>query len=157
MTPMSALTIWAPWSSLIVEGWKPYEFRKWDYRLRRPDLVGKRIAIHAGARPVKRDEIQHLLLRINRCENKVDVASVPLLEKALITPGILPLSAVLGTAILGEPKLAHILFGPGHEVAADSTRLDHHLWAWPLSEIERFDVPVPARGAQGFWHWTRSQ
>lgn len=151
MSQMPALTIWSPWSSLVVEGWKPFEFRKWDYRTRRRDLVGKRIAIHAGARPVKRGEVQALLLRIARCDSTVDDASVPLLEKALVTPGILPLSAVLGTAILGEPKLAHVLFGAGHGVAADSTRLDHHLWAWPLTQIERFDVPVPARGAQGFW------
>ena len=149
--PMYALTIWSPWSTLIVEGWKPYEFRKWDYRTRRPDLIGKRIAIHAGARPVRKDEVAHLLDRLARKMSKVSEAAAPMLERAHLSPGILPLSAVLGSAILGEPRRAHVLFGTGEAVAADSTRLDHHLWAWPLTEIERFDVPVPARGAQGFW------
>ena len=148
-----ALTIWQPWGTLIIEGWKPYEFRKWDYRSRRPDLAGKRIAIHAGARPVRRDEVAHLLNRLSRKMSKVDEGAVPLLERVHLSPGILPLSAVLGTAVLGEPRRAHVLFGEGEAIAADSSRLDHHLWAWPLSDIERFAVVVPARGAQGFWRW----
>lgn len=148
---LAALTVWQPWASLIIEGWKPYEFRKWNYRTRHPGLVGQRIAIHAGARPVKRAEVHYLLNRLERKMSKVDEDAVPLLERVHLSPGILPLSAVLGTAVLGEPRRAHVLFGAGHAVAADSTRLDHHLWAWPLTDIERFNIPVPARGAQGFW------
>jgi hypothetical protein len=154
--PIYALTVWAPWSSLIIEGWKPYEFRRWDYRERRQDLVGKRIAIHAGARPARKDEIADLLSRVTRKYSSVSEAAAPYLEKWHLSPAILPLSAVLGTAILGEPRRAHTLLSRDQVAAieSDSQRIDHHMWAWPLSEIERFDVPVPARGAQGFWRFT---
>ena len=151
-----ALTIWTPWSSLIIEGWKPYEFRKWDYRSRYPGLVGQRIAIHAGARPARRDEIADLLSRLSRKHSMVAERAVPHLERWHLAPGSLPLSAILGTAILGEPRRAHTLLSREQSVAAeaDSMRIDHHMWAWPLTDIERFDIPVPARGAQGFWAWT---
>jgi hypothetical protein len=153
---LPALTVWAPWSTLIIMGWKPYEFRKWDYRTRRRDLVGRRIAIHAGARPARKDEIADLLDRINRNHSMIDEMAVPFLEKWHVTPGMLHLSAVLGTAVLGEPRKAHTLLSPDQTSAAeaDSMRIDHHIWAWPLTEIERFDIPVPARGAQGFWRFT---
>jgi hypothetical protein len=56
---------------------------------------------------------------------------------------MLPLPAVLGTAVLGEPRRAHVLSGEGEAIAADSSRLDHHLWAWPLSDIIREGSPQP--------------
>lgn len=53
MISLPALTIWQPWASLIVADAKPWEFRGWAapkaYR-------GKRIAIHAGARPPRAGE-----------------------------------------------------------------------------------------------------
>ena len=122
---------------------------------RRPDLVGKCIAIHAGARPPRRDEIADLLDRLSRKHSMIAEAAVPHLERWHLSPGILPVSAILGTAILGVPRRAHTLLSREQAAAAeaDSMRIDHHMWAWPLTDIERFDVPVPARGAQGFWAW----
>ncbi len=151
MPGLYALTVWAPWSSLIVEGWKQYEFRRWDYRTRRPDLVGKRVAIHAGARPVKRNEVADLLSRLGRKESRVSEAAVPFLERLHLSPGMVPLAAILGTAVIGAPIECHTLFGPGVMTYPDSDRVEHQAWAWPLSEIERFPVPLPMRGAQGFW------
>jgi hypothetical protein len=151
---MYALTVWAPWSTLIIEGWKPYEFRGWDYRTRRRALVGQRIAIHAGARPVKRNEVLDLLDRLERKHSRVSEAAAPFLEKLHLSPGMVPLAAVLGTAVLGEPIECRQLFGSGALTYPDSDRIEHQAWAWPLSQIERFPVPVPARGAQGFWRWS---
>jgi hypothetical protein len=154
---MYALTVWAPWSSLIIEGWKAYEFRGWDYRRRRPDLVGRRIAIHAGARPVKSREVADLLIRLERKKSRVSEAAVPFLEEVFVRPGLAPLAAVLGTAVIGEPIECRTLFGPGKLTYPDSDRMAPEAWAWPLSDIERFPVPVPARGAQGFWRWSDGQ
>jgi hypothetical protein len=155
--PIAALTVWQPWSTLIIEHWKPYEFRKWDYRTRRRDLVGKRIAIHAGARPARRAEIADLLDRLSRKHSMIAEAAVPFLERWHLSPGVLPVSAVLGTAILGVPRRAHTLLSREQSAAAeaDSMRVEHHMWAWPLTEIVRFEMPIPARGAQGFWRWVR--
>jgi hypothetical protein len=151
---MYALTVWAPWSSLIIEGWKPYEFRGWDYRRRRPGLVGRRIAIHAGARPVRSKEVLDLLDRLDGKKSRVSEAARPFLVQLTLIPALAPLAAVLGTAVLGEPVECRTLFGSGVLTYPDSDRVEHQAWAWPLSQIERFPVPVPARGAQGFWHWS---
>jgi hypothetical protein len=43
-----ALTVWQPWASLIIKDFKPYEFRGWPAPR---SLVGRRLAIHTGARP----------------------------------------------------------------------------------------------------------
>lgn len=148
---MKALTIWQPWASLILAGAKPYEFRRWAA----PRWVqGQRIVIHAGARPAKKSEIAELLIRFERDGGKgtglkVEIAR-PLLERWHASPASLPLASGLGTAILGEPRQASILFAGD---IADSDRVDHSIWAWPLTEIEAFAPLVPMKGAQGFWDW----
>lgn len=154
---MKALTIWQPWASLVMIGAKPYEFRRWDYRERERSLEGQRIVIHAGARPVHPNEIHDL---IQRCSEYRGVGSglrgeiaLPLLTRirdAHRCRGVVELSAGLGTAILGQPRRCTDLF---RGKVADSDRIDHHMWAWPLTDIQPFDVPIAAKGAQGFWNW----
>lgn len=96
---MKALTIWQPWASLIIAGAKPVEWRGWACPRW---IVGQRIAIHAGARPAKPDEIADIIARIDDAETSL----VPDLARPLLT-GVharsWPLSSVLGTAILGPP------------------------------------------------------
>ncbi len=31
----------------------------------------------------------------------------------------------------------------------------HGPWCWVLEDVTRFPEPIPARGAQGLWEWTR--
>lgn len=146
---MKALTIWQPWATLIAEGWKPYEFRGWPAP---KSIVGQRIAIHAGARAAKRQEIADLLSRMQLRRSKIDEQALPTLERGHLSPAMFPLSTVLCTAILGEPKLAARLFA-GEIDPNDSDRVNHSIWAWPMLQIERLQPPIPARGAQGFWNW----
>jgi hypothetical protein len=156
---MKAITIWQPWATLILQGAKPYEFRGWKPP---KSLIGQRIAIHAGARPIRRDEIDVLRLQLRDPDRYGQPClhaplAVPVLDIALTNPkaGLLPLSHVICTAILGEPK-------PGNECAKefgehagnDSDRDGTFNWGWPLTEIDRLFPPVPARGAQGFWNWS---
>jgi hypothetical protein len=152
---MKALTIWQPWASLIMVGAKPFEFRKWDYRTRDKSLEGSRIVIHAGARKVDPREVQELLFELWSGEN-IGLRHDPareLLVKIGFKPGdggpMLPIAHGLGTAILGKPRKASELFGG----RGDSDRIDHQIWAWPLSDIQPFEPPVPMRGFQGFWQW----
>lgn len=153
---MKALTIWQPWASLIMVGAKPYEFRRWDYRTRDRSLEGSRIVIHAGARKVQPHEVQRLLLDLWAGE-PTGLDREParqLLIKIGFKPGdggpMLPRAHGLGTAILGKPRKSSEIFGRGR---GDSDRIDHTIWAWPLSDIEPFEPPVPMRGMQGFWTW----
>lgn len=148
---MKALTIWQPWATLIMVGAKPFEFRKWAAPR---SLVGQRIVIHAGSRKVVRDELRELLMRLTLEKGfgtglHADKA-VPLLERALTSPGILPLASALGTACLGEPRKASALFKGDTN---DSDRIDHAIWAWPMQDVQPFEPFVPIRGAQGFWNY----
>ena len=149
---MKALTIWQPWASLVMIGAKPYEFRRWDYRDRSPALEGQRIVIHAGARPIKEIEVDDIIARMNEQVSSLRTEiAMPLLlrlKQAYKCRGVVELSAALGSAVLGKPRRVDALFSS----PADSDRVDHHMWAWPLTEIKTFDAPVPVRGAQGFWN-----
>ncbi len=150
---MKALTIWQPWASLIMAGAKPFEWRGWPAPR---FVVGQRIAIHAGARKPLRDEIADLVLQLQRDAPGtalVKAIALPLLEAWLPAPGMLPLSSVLGTAIIGPPRRATDLLAAGR-IVADSDRVSHGIWGWPLTDIQTLHPYVPARGAQGFWDWT---
>jgi hypothetical protein len=146
---IKALTIWQPWASLIVAGFKPYEFRGWPAPR---GLVNHRIAIHAGARPVKPAEVKDLLDRMSggrAWTTGLRAGAEDLLQAILADPARLPLGHVLATATLGQPRR----IVQRQEPLNDSDRDDHAVWAWPLSDIKPLTPPVPARGAQGFWSW----
>jgi hypothetical protein len=151
---VKALTIYQPWASLIMIGAKPFEFRGWDYAARYPQLLNQRIVIHASARPIKPAEIHDLLQRLDDGTTglKADLAR-PLLERLMAAAkcqGVLELGAGLGTAVIGKARRVGDIF---KGQIADSDRLDHSLFGWPLTEHEPFDHPSPMRGAQGFWNW----
>ncbi len=156
---MKALTVWQPWATLIIVGAKPYEFRRWNCAERFPSIVGQRIAIHAGARPMRLEELRDIYARVTEGDSALDpMATITLLRNLSDKPKLqvkhaLPLSCVLGTAILGRAILAFDLF---KDKVADSSRIDQHMWAWPLTDIVRFNEPMPYRGAQGFWDFPES-
>jgi len=159
---VKALTIWQPWASLIMAGAKPYEFRGW----RAPrSIVGQRIVIHAAAHKIDQREVADLddLLRFFDRDDAVGAAlaaetclhaskAIPILIAA--AKGELPMSAGLGTAVLGEPRNGFDIAAEfGVTRANDSDRHEHANWGWPLAEIEVWPEPIPMRGAQGFWNW----
>ena len=148
---MLALTVYQPWTSLIAYLAKPIEWRGHVY----PEhMIGTRIAIHAGARQVRRDEIAQLLLDL-RANGEAGTSlipeiAIPLLERWHTSPGALPLSTILCTAILGKPiRAADYARSRG----IDNDRVDHKKWGWPLTDIEPVIPMAPARGQQGFWSW----
>jgi hypothetical protein len=153
---MKALTIWQPWASLIMIGSKPYEFRGWQPPR---SLIGQRIVIHAATRPVKVKEVDWLLHQLETaCGDGPclhETIALPFLRKVKNQPGLLPVAHGLGTAILGEPKRGDLCAQEFGEAAGnDSDRNDHFNWGWPLTEVQAFEPPEPARGAQGFWNWS---
>lgn len=152
---LPAITLWQPWATFVAEGLKPFEFRHWPAPQR---FRHRRIAIHAGARPVRTNEVRELLLRLYssfwRETGLQREASIELLEAALRSPKLLPLSSVLCTAILGEPiRDADLSAQLGVHFTNDSDRGEHSNWGWPLTAIERLTPFVPAVGKQGFWTW----
>lgn len=165
---MKALTIWQPWASLIIAGAKPYEFRSW----RAPrSLIGQRIVIHAAARNIDREEACGLwtVLYDRNHNNALRLASaetclhpelaIPVLERAFWEGREpLPISAGIGTAVIGEPRNGlEIAEEFGVPRVNDSDRDEHANWGWPMLDIEAWPEPIPMRGKQGFWPWPSSQ
>jgi hypothetical protein len=147
---LPALTLYQPWASLIAAGAKPYEWRGWPAPQR---MIGRRIAIHAGARKVRRDDIADIIDDLIEGSTSLNVEiSIPLLAQWFLSPEILPRSSVLCTAVLGEPIRASD-YAQAH--GTDSDRVDHTKWGWPLTAIEVLEPFVPAKGMQGFWTWRR--
>jgi hypothetical protein len=158
---IKAVTVWQPWATLIAIDAKPYEFRSWKPP---QSLIGQRIAIHAGARPMRAAEVRSLRMALLSPDRfappclRPDIA-MPLLERILAThskaiPTFLPLSHIVCTVTLGAPKRGDACaaeFGAG--AGNDSDRDGTFNWGWPMLEVEPQEPPVPARGAQGFWNW----
>lgn len=146
---MKALTIWQPWASLIMLGWKPYEFRSWAAPR---SVVGQRIVIHASARRVRDDEIMEIITGESQSCWPVRPGSHTFEQaeewlRDLRRNKIAAIySAGLGTVLLGAPKTAREL-SPGDD------RVDPKMWGWPVSEPELFIEPIKCNGAQGFWNW----
>ena len=156
MTNLSAITIFQPWATLIAEEVKLVEFRRWAAHAR---LVGKRIAIHAAARPIAEVEVRALLVKLHGTrwrETGMDRdKAIPLLKRVKAHPADFPRSAVLCTALLGKPvRGAELAAQLGMEAMNDSDRDEHSNWGWPLSDVRRVQPYAPATGKQGFWHWS---
>lgn len=158
-TGTKALTIWQPWASLVMIGAKPYEFRRWNFadRPHLAKLIGQRIVVHAGARSARPSELLDILARIDEGESALDAEIArPFVQELLAARqrkehGPAPLSVALGTAILGEPRNCLDLFV---DSVADSSRIDEHMYAWPLTDVKAFPAPIASAGAQGFWNFT---
>lgn len=151
-----AISLWQPWASLIAAGCKPFEFRSWPAPRA---FWGTHIAIHAAARPVRRAEVQELLVKLQtarwRETGLTREPALALLERVFQAPKSLPLSAIVCLALLGEPIRNNELSAKlGLPLVNDSERVEHSNWGWPLMEIQPMDPPHRARGAQGFWRWT---
>lgn len=159
---MKALTVWQPWTSLIAIGAKPYEFRGW----RPPEsLIGQRLAIHAGARPMRRAEVLALRIALTKTVRNTGACllpdlAIPLLDRILeqpksAVPTFLPLAHVLCTVTVGEPKSGEECAREfGDDAGNDSDREGTFNWGWPMLDIELLEPPVPARGLQGLWTWS---
>jgi hypothetical protein len=170
---MKALTVWQPWATLIAISAKPYEFRGWKPP---QSLVGQRIAIHAGARPVRRAEV-HALVRAlkghdgftNPCLH-CEIA-LPILERVLAafdkspdtlfgteSAVTLPLSHVVCTATVGEPKMGNVCASEfGDNSGNDSDRDGTFNWGWPMLDVKSVVPPIPAKGMQGLWNYSNSE
>lgn len=128
------VTLWQPWACLVEIGAKPYETRHFTI----PDrLLGKRVAIHAAARP---------------CVTDLSLTAFDSVTNAFGRCGWnfwLPRGAVTCTAILAESIPAESVppdcFGdytPGR-------------WAWRLEDVRQVRPHVPLKGRQQIgWNWT---
>ena len=124
---MRAFTVYQPYAYAIVAGLKGYETRP-----RRTNIRG-RVAVHAGKQKITLDSM-----------------------RAVVVPGEgkkLHYGAVLGTVEIVDCV-------PVEEVVDSLTPKEKVLgdyspgrWAWVLKNPVMFDMPIYARGKQGWWEW----
>lgn len=122
---MKVLSIREPWASLIVNGYKEYEFRTWKTNYR-----GK-FLIHASAR-VEKDNLK-------RFEN-YDIN---------IMPGYIIGEADITDCVFSDDKFHQELLKLDEEVYKESV----NAYGFKLENVKKYDKPIPAKGRLGFWEF----
>lgn len=124
---MKVLTIKEPWATLIIEGYKSYEFRSWKTNYR-----GK-ILIHAGLSLAKdmEERFKEYNLKYN-CGNIIGEAE-------------------LVDCILVDEKFNDELRRMNPLVYARSNHVENY--AWKLENIKKYDNPIPCKGKLGLWNY----
>ena len=138
-----ALTLWQPWASLLIGGYKGFETRSW-----RPKGARFWCAIHAAKTP------QGIAVPESFTPpGFVDLAAKCLREMEYNQMADLPLGAVLGLVLWdGMRPTEQKIAGVG-EYSRTFGDWSPGRYAWRVGRIYRFPDPVPAVGRQGLWNW----
>lgn len=134
---MPAITLHAPWGSLIAAGFKTIETRSHNRFAR---LVGRRIAIHQGKGRAPLDQVSKWLRAVGASR-----AATWVLDYGARAP----LGRVVATALV---HAAGPLDGSIQTNMAAGLPTAG-LYGLCLADIRAFEDPVQARGAQGIWTW----
>ena len=123
---MKALTIKEPWATLIIEGYKKYEFRSWKTNYR-----GK-ILIHAGMTLEK-----EYSKKFNDYNLKYSKGCI--IGEAEIVDCILVYEE-LDKKLIKENKLVYA---------------NNHIYnyAWKLENVKKYDKPIYVKGKLGLWNY----
>ena len=124
---MKVLTIKQPWASLIIDGYKEYEFRSWKTNYR-----GK-ILIHAG-----------LSLEKN-INNKFRLYNLK------YEYGCIMGEAELVDCIRVDNKFINELRNKNSLVYGQSGYTE--IYAWKLENIRKYDKPIYVKGKLGLWNY----
>ena len=124
---MKALTIRQPWASLIIEGYKEYEFRSWKTSYR-----GK-ILIHAGS-SLEKDVVE----RFKGYNLDYELGSI--IGEAEIVD-----------CILVDKEFNEELRQINPVVYAKSNHTE--TYAWKLQNIKKYANPIPAKGKLSLWNY----
>lgn len=125
---MKVLTIKQPWATLIMQGYKRFEFRSWQTKYR-GDLL-----IHAG--------------------KGIDKEAMERLAKYI--PKDMPKGKILGKAQLVDcvkvsPEFKEILLKENKEIYAESSFKENY--GWQLENVEVFKEPISAKGKLNLWEY----
>lgn len=124
---MKCLTIKQPWASLIIDGYKKYEFRSWKTNYR-----GK-ILIHAG-KNLEKD-------MLNRFQDyQLDYELGAIIGEAELTDCILVDNKFQEQLIKVNPTV----YGRRNHVET---------YAWKLENIKKYDKPIYINGKLGLWNY----
>ena len=128
---MKVITIKQPWATLIVEGYKRFEFRSWKTNYRGD------ILIHAG--------------------KGIDKEAMECLKKYL--PDEIPLGKIIGKATLIDcipmsKDFADMLAKENNDIY--TTHSFSRNYGFKLENVEKLDNPIEIRGQLGLWNYNNS-
>lgn len=124
---MKALTIKEPWASLIVNGYKIYEFRSWKTNYR-----GK-ILIHAGM-SLEKDMLKKFEQYNLNCSKGSIIGEAELVDCILVDEDF-------------KKKLLSI------DSTVYSKSNHNETYAWKLENVKRYDMPIYCKGRLGLWNY----
>lgn len=124
---MKVLTIKQPWASLIINGYKRYEFRSW-YTNYRGELL-----IHAG-KSVDKEAMKRLEKYLD-----FDIPIGKIIGKVNITDCV-KLDSNLKEELLNENSDIYKNFEVGS-------------FGWQIEDVIKFDNPIEINGMLGLWNY----
>lgn len=124
---MKVLTIKEPWATLIIEGYKAYEFRSWKTKYR-----GK-ILIHAGM-SLERDNAEKFK------DYNLEYSKGAIIGEAEIVDCIFVTKEVNDEL----RKINPLVYGKSGHVEK---------YAWKLENVKKYDKPIPVKGQLGLWNY----
>ena len=128
---MKVISIKQPWPTLIVEGYKRFEFRSWKTNYRGD------ILIHAG--------------------KGIDKEAMERLKKYL--PDEIPIGKIIGKATLTDcvpmsKDFADMLSKENNDIY--TTHSFSRNYGFKLENVEKLDNPIEIRGQLGLWNYNNS-
>jgi hypothetical protein len=119
---MKAITLWQPWASLVVYGYKTVEYRTHD-RFRH--LVGSRVAIHAGMQD------DPAIAKIRERYPQVDWQAL-LMPRGVVmgTAVVISVEPAQGVAQAGQPLFAYKLKDVERYEAFYPAKGRQGVWGW---------------------------
>ena len=126
---MKALTIKEPWASLIINGYKKYEFRSWKTNYR-----GK-ILIHAGKSLEKNQTIKFKDYNLEYSSGEI-IGEAELVDCIKVTEEF---NKEL-------KKINPIVYGNSGHVEN---------YAWKLENIKKYDEKIEVNGKLGLWNYEK--
>lgn len=124
---MKVLSIKEPWASLIINGYKEYEFRTWKTNYR-----GK-ILIHTS-KNIEKENIK----RFQKMNLKYKLGCI--IGEAEIVDCV-PLTEEFENSLVKENKLVY------------GGAKDRGGYAWKLKNIKKLDTPIEINGHLGLWNY----
>lgn len=132
MNILPAITLYQPWATWIMRGWKTIETRTHD---KFKSLVGKNILIHAGATTDGSD-----LTTKNPYLTK---------HQIIFNPDEVVNGAILGTAFVAKFKRLTGESSCAALIDCDNTTR----FGLFLEFVQKFKEPIPCKGEMGIWYY----
>lgn len=138
---MKVISIWQPFASLAVKGFKTFETRTWPAPA---SIIGQTIGIAStkGLKPAQRAYFEDEKF----CDFYASTGMPPLED--------LPCGYLLGTVMIEECLVMTEAF---MEEVSDEEKAygywERGNFAWRLTPLMSLEHPIPIRGAQGIYDW----